>query len=272
MIPIAASNRVGDAEDERGRVLDVVEPVLDPAHEVVLDVRGVDGVRGLELIGIDVLHANQLRDRHDRRDRAEGDQRVPAGAPLPLIGELAPRRVGSIRDRGRGAVQRDGHDHDGDAGEQREGRVRVEPVRDDVAESLPADQTGDHDERQREHDRLVEGEEELATRQGELDLEEGLPGGGAERLRSLDRLGGDAADAERGDPNSGRDRVDQRADHSGRGTHREHDHDGHEVGEGGHDLHCIEHRGDCAVDPLVAARPDPEWHADQNREKHRGSH
>ena len=47
------ADRLGDAEDERGRILDVVERVLDPAEQVSWIVGRVDRGRGLELVRVD---------------------------------------------------------------------------------------------------------------------------------------------------------------------------------------------------------------------------
>jgi hypothetical protein len=179
---------------------------------------------------------------------------------------VAPGRVGPVGDRRRGAVEGDGHDHDRDAGEQRQGRVRVEPVGDHVAQPAPADQAGDHDQREGEHDRLVHRQQELAARQRQLHLEESLGRGGAQRLRRLDRFLRDAADAERRDPHRGRDGVDHRADHRRRRADREQDHDRHQVRKGRHDLHGVQHRCDGAVEPVVAACEDTERHPDGERQ------
>ncbi len=77
---------------------------------------------------------------------------------------------------------------------------------------------------------------------------------GAERARRLHRVAGDAADAERRDAHGRRDRVDHRADHGRRRADREEDHDRHQVGERGHDLHRVEHRRDPAVEALASGR------------------
>ena len=98
------------------------------------------------------------------------------------VGQMAVRRVGALGDRLRRAVERDRHDHDRDAREQRERRVRVEPVRHDVAEALAADQPGDDHQRQGEHDRLVDRQQELPAGERELHLRERLPARRAERL------------------------------------------------------------------------------------------
>ncbi len=73
---------------------------------------------------------------------------------------------------------------------------------------------------------------------------------------------GDAADAERGDAHGGRDRVDHRADHRRRRADREQDHDRHQVGERGHDLHRVERRRDARGG---SARERPATIADRHR-------
>ena len=62
-------------------------------------------------------------------------------------------------------IERDRHDHDRGARQHRERWVRVQAARDDVAEALAADQSGDHDHREREEDRLVHGEQEHPARE-----------------------------------------------------------------------------------------------------------
>ena len=75
-------------------------------------------------------------------------------------------------------------------GEDGERRIRVEPARDDVAEALAADQARDHDHREREEDRLVDGEEQHPPREREPHLEEHLPRRRAHRLGRLDGVRG----------------------------------------------------------------------------------
>jgi hypothetical protein len=92
---------------------------------------------------------------------------------------VAADRIRAVGDRGRGAIQRDGHDHDRQPGEDRQRRVRVQAVGDDVAEPAPPDQARYHDEREREHDRLVDGQQELPAGERQLDLEQRLRRRGA---------------------------------------------------------------------------------------------
>jgi hypothetical protein len=186
-----------------------------------------------------------------------------------------PAKVASIVMRARrrpSSVERDRHDHDGHAGQQRERWVGVEAVGHDVAEPASADQAGDHHQREREHDRLIDREEQLAPRQRQLHLEERLGLRRAQRAGGLDGVGGDAADTERRYPHRGRDRVDHRADDRGRRAHGEQDHHGHQIGEGGDDLHGVKRRGDRPQKALIAPGEHAERHADRKRERHRRQH
>ena len=98
----------------------------------------------------------------------------------------------------------------------------------------------------------------------QLDLAQDLPAGRAERRGRLDRRRRHAADAERGDPDRRRDRVDQRRDRRRRAPIRKSSVIGGEVGERRHDLHDVEDRREerrragCS-----APAEDPEREADQ---------
>ena len=162
-------------------------------------------------------------------------------------------RVGALGHRRGRAVERDRHDHDREAAEHRERGVRVEPVRHDVAEPAPADQPGDHDHREREQDRLVDGEQHHPPRQRQLHLEERLAPV-APIASTASTVSRHAADPERGDADRRRDRVDHRRDHRRGRPDREEDHDRHQVRERGHDLHRVEHRRDRALDAVASGR------------------
>ena len=97
-------------------------------------------------------------------------------------------------------------------------------------------------------------EQQLLARERQLHLEERLQRRRAQRLRGLDRVGGHAADAERRDPDGRRDGVDHRADDRRGRADREQDHDRHQVGERGHDLHRVEHRRDARGGRARSAR------------------
>ena len=90
---------------------------------------------------------------------------------------------------------------------------------------------------------------------------------GAERLRRLDGVRRNAADPERGDADRGRHGVDERRHDRRAGADREEQHDRHQVREGGHDLHRVEHRRDQPPEAVGAAGEDPEREPDQKRER-----
>ena len=185
---------------------------------------------------------------------------------------MAARRVRLLRDRLRDPIERHRHHHDHDAGEQCERRVGVEAARDDVAEPLAADQSGDDDHRQREEDRLVDGQEQHPSRQREPYLREHLRRRGAHRERGLDGVRRDAANPERRDANRGRDRVDHRRDHRSARADGEEDHHGHQVRERRDDLHRVEHRRDGALEPVGEPREHPERDPDEEGEPDRRQH
>ena len=260
------------AKIERVRVLHVVEDRLDPALQGVLERRHVDGRRRLELVRVDGLRTERAGQEDDPGDRREGGEHRDARAAPARVGQMAARGVGALGDGRRRPVERDRHDHDRDAGQEGQGGVRVEPVGDDVAEPAAPDQSGDDHQREREHDRLVDRQEQLAPRQRELHLEQRLRLGGSEGAGRLDRVGRDPPDAERGDAHRGRDRVDHRADHRGGRADGEQDHHRHQVGERRDDLHGVERGRDGAQDAFPAAGQDPDRHADQEGEDDRRQH
>ena len=177
---------------------------------------------------------------------------------------MAAGGVRPLRDRLRDAVERHRHHDDHEAREERERRVRVEAARDDVAEALAADQPGDHDHREREEDRLVDGEEQHPPRERQPHLARAS----AARVEPIASAAstvfvGNAADPERGDPDRGRDRVDHRRDHGRARPDREEDHDRHQVGERRDDLHRVEHGRDRALEAVGEPGADAERHPDQ---------
>ena len=83
----------------------------------------------------------------------------------------------------------------------------------------------------------------------------------------------DAADAERGDADGGRDGVDHRADHRRGRADREEDHDRHQVGEGRDDLHRVERGRDRRGARAGCGRPrSPIGMPIDERERDRGEH
>ena len=83
-------------------------------------------------------------------------------------------------------------------------------------------------------------------------------------------VGRDAPDAEGGDPDRRRDRVDHRRDRGARGADQEEQRDPGQVRERRHDLHEVEDRPDRVHEPLRAARGDAERDADRQRQDDRG--
>ncbi len=198
-----------------------------------------------------------------RSDRDEDSERLRAQLLLSGLVEVALGGVGAIRDLLGHAVERHRHDHDRNAGEERERRIRVEPGVDDGTEPAAADQAGDHDHREREEDRLVDPEQQHPPRERELHLREHLPARRAHRRRRLDGVRRDAADPERGDPDGGRNRVDDRRDDGGGVADREEEHDRHQVREGRNDLHRVEHGVDRALEAIRSPGDDSDRNADQ---------
>ena len=88
----------------------------------------------------------------------------------------------------------------------------------------------------------------------QLDLAQHLPAGRAQRRGRLDGRRRHLADAQRRDPDRGRDRVDHRGD--GRRRRADQEQQGHrrEVGERRHDLHDVEDRRDERREPLARGR------------------
>ncbi len=133
-------------EQERVRVLDVVEHGLDPSEEPVAGARA-------RVVGAD---AEETRDRHHRDDRQARSDRGEAQLAPEIVRQVTAGRVGPLRDRLRHAVERHRHHDDDETGEERQGRIGVQAARHDVAEALAADEAGDHDHGEREEDRLVD--------------------------------------------------------------------------------------------------------------------
>ncbi len=118
-----------------------------------------------------------------------------------------------------------------------------------------ADEGGDDDHREGQHDRLVDPDPDRPPGQRQLDLARG-PGSGSspsEMAASIVRR--DASDPERGDPDGRRDRVDERGDRGRRRTDEEQQGHRREIGERRHDLHDVEDRRDQAAEALGCGRP-----------------
>ena len=243
-------------EDERGRVLDVVEGDLHVVAQPVL--RRPARPHRARVEGV----AEADREA-GRRCTGAGVQAQPE---LLLRGQVPVHRIRALGHRLGGSVDRDRHDHDGEAAEERERRVGGEPVRDDVAQAGAADQPGDHDHREREQDRLVDRQQQHPPCERQLHLEDRLPPRCAECQRGLYGVRRHLADSERGDPDRRRDRVDHRRHDRRSRADREEDHNREQVGECRDDLHRVEERRDRAPEAVGAAGDHAERHADEQRE------
>ena len=190
---------------------------------------------------------------------------TPIQRPLPRIDALAGLLGQAIED--------DGQEHD------RDPRVEHRPdvVADQGAQRVPAetrrvDERGDHDHRDRQHDRLVQSERERGSRDGEVPPRQELAIGRAERTASLDRVRRHAPDAERRDADRRRHRVDERDDRRCSGTDAEEQHERRQVRERRHDLHHVEDRRDDRPGAIVPGYQDADRDADQERDDDRRGH
>ena len=214
---------LGDGEHPRRGVLHVVEDDLDLRQQPLLDGRAAWWIS--DLVGVEGIGAERLRDPDRTENRGHQREGLEAQSLPPRLVEVPVRRVRPRRHGLGRAVERDRHDHDHEAGEDRERGVRVETARHDCAEPASADEARDHDHREREQDRLVDAEKNQSASERQLDLAEQLRSRRAQRGRRLDRVHRDAADAERRDPDRRRNRVDQRRDHRCGRPDREEDDD-----------------------------------------------
>ena len=133
---------------------------------------------------------------------------------------------------------------------------------------------GDHDHRERHHDRLVDAE---ADRRGG-------PAGSCTLRRTCRRVApselaasmvspGTSADPERRDPDGGRDRVDERGDRRRRRRRCEQQRHRREVRERRHDLHDVEDRRDQRADRGRCGPPRiPSGMPISSEMTHRGQH
>ena len=176
------------AEEERVRVLDVVEPALDVVAEPVL--RGPARPDGA---GVEHMAEHRRQPRPPRRRmRCTRAGRAPCAA-------VRCRFAGSVRfaiasvDRSSAIAM---ITIATPAKIAKTGSV-YRPFVTASPRPCAADQPGDHDHREREEDRLVDREQQHPPRQRELHLRQHLPPGRAERRRRLDRVRRDAADPER---------------------------------------------------------------------------
>src|SRR5215210_1407109 len=116
------------------------------------------------------------------------------------------------------AVEYDGEDHDADPPDEAKADVELsEPLQHRNPEPPGPGQRGYDDHRKREHDDLVDPGHDRPQRERELNLEQGLPGGRPEGVRSLHPavLGRDYPDGDAYDQAGHRRREDER-----QGDHR----------------------------------------------------
>ena len=182
---------------------------------------------------------------------------VAAAAAGDLLRALARRRGG--------AVEHHGHHHDQHA--RHEGGADVVDAQageDGLAEARAVDEGRQGGHRERGQRRLVEADDDGLARHRELHLEQPLPVGLPGRVGGLDGRGRHLPDPEAGDPDEGRERVEDRA-HDGRAdTDAEEQHDRQEVDEGRHRLHQVEDDGDHLVGPRAGADQDRQRHPDDH--------
>ena len=112
------------------------------------------------------------------------------------------------------------------------------------AEAAGADQAGDDDHGQRQHDHLVDARHDRRQGERQLDPRRMWRGRGAEGVGGLDELRVDLADAQLGQPDAGRQREDDGGDDAGDHAEAEEDDARDQVDEGGHGLHEVQHRPD----------------------------
>ena len=168
-----------DLEEERVRVLDVVEHRLDPRQQPVA--------------------RRSCASSRRRRRAAARRRRTPITATaVATEARRRRRRRSSVRCRWAGFVRSATASVTRSSAiamttmtmpaRMRERRVGVQSADDDVAEALAADQPGDHHHREREDDRLVHGEQQHPARERELYFREHLRARRAHRLGRLDRV------------------------------------------------------------------------------------
>ncbi|MGX1121678.1 hypothetical protein RKD37_007041 [Streptomyces ambofaciens] len=135
-------------------------------------------------------------------------------------------------------------------------------LHDIAAEAAGADHAGDRGHGQAEHDDLVDARHHGGQRQRELDPQQGVAGGGAERLGRFDQFLVDLADAQLGHAHAGGEGEDQGGHDARGGTGPEEQDRGDQVDHRGQRLHEVQHRPDEGAHPVRARRPDAHRHRD----------
>jgi hypothetical protein len=195
-------------------------------------------------------------------------QRPPQPMTLARRGAPALAAV-SLAGGGGDPVEDDRKQHDGNArGEGRSDVQRGERRHHAAAEARCVDQCGDGHHGERGHDRLIHPEHDRALRHRQQHLAQRLSSGGAERAGRLEHRRLYRADAVVGEPDNGRQRIEQGGDRRGRRPDEEEQGERREVDKGRHGLQEVEDRGE----QLVHAVADPAVHAERDADQQRDEH
>ena len=111
-----------------------------------------------------------------------------------------------------------------------------------LAEARAVDEGRERGHRERRQRGLVEADDDRLARHRELDLAQPLPVGLTRRVGGLDGRRRHLPDAEAGDPDQGRQRVDQGAHDGAADADAEEQHDRQQVDEGRHGLQEVQDR------------------------------
>ena len=136
-------------------------------------------------------------------------------------------------------VQRDGQQHDRHANLETAPQLERVHEREKLrAKTGHADERSKNDHRKREHDDLVDTNEDLGPGRRQVHVAQHLPAGRTIHLPRLDDFGGDFLQTKHSHQNHGRDGIDNRRDASRRRPDLEEDHRGQQVGE---ERQCLQH-------------------------------
>ncbi len=141
-----------------------------------------------------------------------------------------------------------------------------------IAQATRADHRGDDHHRKAEHDALIDPGHDGRKSRGNLDLGEQLPPGGAERLRGFDQFVRNLPDAQRGQADEGRQREDGGGDYPGHQSQTEEDDGRHQVYEGRHGLHDVEHGPQRLFKQPAFGAQNAGGHADEDDQHLGGQH
>ena len=147
----------------------------------------------------------------------------------------------------------------------------VEPPKrgqDVIAEAACADHRGDDHHVEREHDDLIDADEQLRPRRGQHDLEQHLPARGACHGAVLDDLARHGLQRRHGHAHHWRHGIDHGRDQRRHRSEAEQEQDRYEIGEDRHRLHEIEDRLHDPPRDRNAVAEDAEQHAAGHAERH----